>query len=663
MSIPHPVGRVRAAPRRALGRALGALSQGFYDLRLVWKLLVPLLLGVVVIGLIGSFLVVQTLSERAQTALDEDLFRRSVVAEAQVRDHAQYVLETARFGANLQGLAEAVQARDAARVRRLLASVPATRPQLDLLVLTDDRGRALLQMERLAGRVTVSSGATWGSAPLVARALSDERAAEDTGIGLQTLPSGTRLAVALPVRLTKTAGAPLGALLAGVQMDQVARRAAEDTGGPVGVFRGPLLVGQAGSAFPPPPAGMTASSAVRRVIDVDGQPFAVIYAPVVRGGKVLATLAAGLPTAPAFAAVEGARSRLLALLGIILLGVVGFGAVINRVVLRQVRPLVSVNRALGRGELGARAPVLGDDELGELAAGLNLMAEQLQAAQAEEEVRVAARTEELARLYGELDALSAERSETFAALNHEFRNDLVVISGYAELMLDPHFDEPDPAWRGEYGSAIQSSARAALERVSEALELARSQQRSMQLVLGPGIRLEDLVTQLRPTVLALARRADLDVEWDLRMTEVALTADARRLREVVMNLVSNAIKYTGAGGTVTIATLAEPAHVALSVSDTGVGIPTEALSHLFEPFYRVAGTRTQRGEASSGIGLAHVKRVVEAHGGSIEVASEPGRGSTFTVRLPAGRQRRGAQSSAQEASGHSRAIHGAATVR
>lgn len=658
----HPVGRVLSAPRRALGRAVGALSQGFYDLRLVWKLLVPLLLGVVVIGLIGSFLVVRTLSERAQTALDEDLFRRSVVAEAQVRDHAQYVLETARFGANLQGLAEAVQERDTARVRRLLASVPATRPQLDLLVLTDDRGRALLQIERLAGRVTVSSGAAWGSVPLVARSLGDERAAEGTGIGLQTLPSGTRLAVAVPVRLTNTAAAPLGALLAGVQVDQVARRAAEDTGGPVGLFRGPSLVGQAGSAFPPPPEGMTTSSAVRRVSDVDGQRVAVIYAPVVRDGKLLATLAVGLPTAPAFASVEGARNRLLALLGIILVGVVGFGAAINRVVLRQVRPLVSVNRALGRGELGARAPVLGGDELGELAAGLNLMAEQLQAAQAEEQVRVAARTEELARLYGELDALSAERSETFAALNHEFRNDLVVISGYAELMLDPRFDEPDPAWRREYGAAIQTSTRAALERVSEALELARSHQRSMQLALKPGLRLEDLVTQLRATVLALAGRADLAVEWDLHST-VALTADARRLREVVMNLVSNAIKYTGPGGTVMIGTRAELAEMALWVSDTGVGIPSEALDHLFEPFYRVAGTRTQRGEASSGIGLAHVKRVVEAHGGAIEVVSEPGRGSTFTVRLPTGRRRRGTAGPARAASGQDRATHGAATVR
>jgi signal transduction histidine kinase len=602
----------------------------FRDLRLVWKLLLPLVSGALVVGLLGSFLVVRTLSSRAQTSLDEDLFRRSVVAEARVRDQAGYLVESVRFGANIQGVAKAVRARDVGTVRNLVAAVLATRPQLDLLVVTDSAGRALVQAQRVQGRLVVSGGRDWSRAGLVAAARRGDVSPIDKHVGLQRLGRATFLGVAAPVRLGRT----VGVIVAAVDVASVAARAAADIGGPVAFFGEHALLGASGVVLPAPVEPSDPRHSLRQLATVAGRRVAVSYSAIVLNDQVLGTLAVSAPSDLALASVRTTRNRLLLLLAFALAGLMAFGALINHLVLRQVRPLVTLNRALGRGDLTARTPVLGNDELGELATGLNLMAEQLEAAHAEAEHRVAARTEELERLYRQLSQLSMERSQTFAALSHEFRNDLLVISGYAQLMVDPSLDLADPDWPGEFGRNIQDSARTALERVTEALEVARAEHRTMDLALEDGVWLGLLLEDVHGMVVALARRADLDVEWQVPSDLPSVTADVRRLREVVMNLLSNAVKYTHPGGTVTVTAGTYDGHVELSVADTGIGIPPEALAHVFEPFYRVLGSKPERGEASSGLGLAHVKRVVEAHGGTVGVVSHLGEGSTFTIRLP-----------------------------
>jgi two-component system phosphate regulon sensor histidine kinase PhoR len=101
-----------------------------------------------------------------------------------------------------------------------------------------------------------------------------------------------------------------------------------------------------------------------------------------------------------------------------------------------------------------------------------------------------------------------------------------------------------------------------------------------------------------------------------------------------MNLVDNAVKYTPAGGKITLSAVAHDGKVDLSVTDTGPGIPKGIGDRIFEPFYRVPGIRTQRGEAATGLGLALTKRLVEAQGGEIGFESKRGRGTTFTVSLP-----------------------------
>src|SRR5205814_4842207 len=115
--------------------------------------------------------------------------------------------------------------------------------------------------------------------------------------------------------------------------------------------------------------------------------------------------------------------------------------------------------------------------------------------------------------------------------------------------------------------------------------------------------------------------------------DVVVTADRTRLEQVAANLIDNAVKYTPAGGRVDVAVRRESAAATMQVRDTGQGIPANELPRIFDRLFRGDASRAERG---LGLGLSLVKAIVEAHGGTVEVTSEPGRGSTFTVLLPLG---------------------------
>jgi signal transduction histidine kinase len=336
-------------------------------------------------------------------------------------------------------------------------------------------------------------------------------------------------------------------------------------------------------------------------------------------------MALSVPTAQAFATARGAGLRLALILFGAMAGVVAIGAALSRRILAQVRPLVETNRALGRGELEVRAPVLSSDELGELARGVNQMAEQLQASYETLELRVAQRTEEVQRLL-------KERTEFFAALSHELRTPLAIIRGQAKMMLDPTYPK-GVKWVTQTGAVIDDSAAQLLSTVNDVLELARAESGRFELDVET-IDLPDVVRGARPTIEGLTRANGLEIAVDVPDNLPPVRADRTRLREVIVNLVDNAAKYTPEGGAVDVSASARNGSVVVSVSDTGVGIPPEAGELIFEPFFRVPGTKAQRGQASSGLGLALAKRIVEAQGGKITFESRPEAGTTFTFTLP-----------------------------
>lgn len=614
-----------------------AVTTRFWNLRLAWKLLVPLVVMTLVVGLLGTFVTVRHLTGKAEIDLERDLFRRSAAAQATVRDIRLELADTVNFGANIQGVPEAVARADADAVRQLLASVAAVHTGLDLLVATGIDAVGLVEVSRRADGLEIGTGTRWDEPGLGEDVIARAGSTAPIRTGFLRVGDIWMLATGGPVILD---GRVVGTLIAGVAAQDVAHSATEKSGAPVEMFdrSDRLVAGPDRRVLDEPLPQVGLGTNVRRMESLDGKRTAVLYGPLDLGSQSVGTLGVRLAAGPAFEAARGTTIRLVALVLLAMAGIVGLGILFTRVILRQVRPLVEANRALGRGDFTARARVRGTDELGELARGLNLMAEQLQASQAELEMQATARTEELERLYRAGLQQERGRADLFAEIAHEFRNHLFTIGGYADLMAEPN--QPSEAgWLAEYGRAIGGAAAEMTTRIDEILDLARADAGKMSFEME-AISFGPFVEGLRGTIVALARRGEIVADVDVPDELLPVRADRRRLVQIVLNLVSNAVKYTPPGGRIRVEARAVGGRVALVVNDTGIGIPEEAGDRIFEPFYRASSTTVREGFASSGLGLAVTKRLVEGHGGRIEYRSEPGKGTIFTVTLPGAGGRR-----------------------
>jgi signal transduction histidine kinase len=177
------------------------------------------------------------------------------------------------------------------------------------------------------------------------------------------------------------------------------------------------------------------------------------------------------------------------------------------------------------------------------------------------------------------------------------------------------------------------------ELVNSLLTLARADEGRAPLAVEP-CDLRDLVMEAAETAQILAEASELTVRSDIPPQPVIVSADRSRVRQLLLNLVTNAVKYTPRGGEVGLALVDQGATVQLIVSDTGIGIAAGDLPHIFDRFWRADPARSRDGErAGTGLGLAITKWVAEAHGGAIAVQSRPGRGTVFTVSLPRSRDR------------------------
>ena len=602
-------------------------KRGFRSLPLFWKLLIPFLALIVIVGAFGAFLIVRDLSSQARASLNQDLLQSSLSARATIKDRELYLLESANFAANLQGMAESAKANDSAAVAGLLESVLALKTDLSLLVVTNSEGAGLIEFVRDVpeGRVQRGAATRWADLSFIAEALKDPEAKKSAGFS--RLGDRALMVIGAPVCSDPSGCSAVGVAIVGIRADLLATEARGKAGSPVEPMvtiydaEGRPLAGPGGRTS----VRLEGADLVRRTEEIGSEEFFTLYAPLEVQGRQYGMVAVSLSPDPAFSAVRGAGTRLALFLLIAMAGIVGIGALLSRFILAQVRPLLATNRALGKGELSARAPVVSDDELGELALGVNQMAEQLQASYETLEMRVAERTEEVQRLL-------KERTEFFASLSHELRTPLAIILGQAKIMKDPSYAKRN-GWARDSGRTIEDSAQQLLSLVNDILDLARAEAGSIDVNLEE-LDLYKVVKEMRPTIDGLARGNGLVVNFGVPRNLPTVRGDWMRVREVILNLVDNAVKYTPEGGKLEISAKALEGAVEFSVTDTGVGIPEETGDLIFEPFYRVKGTRAQRGEASTGLGLALAKRLVEAQGGRLGYISGPGAGTTFAFTLP-----------------------------
>ena len=232
-----------------------------------------------------------------------------------------------------------------------------------------------------------------------------------------------------------------------------------------------------------------------------------------------------------------------------------------------------------------------------------------------------------------LDMTTRRRLETIrrdfvANASHELKTPLTIISGFAETLLDPELPSPQ---RRQFVGTIQSNVVRMQRIVDDLLDLARYESGSW--VPNPAdVDLRAAAADALGLVQAEAERRKLDLRIEIAAGADRVFADATALRQILQNLVENAVRYTQAGS-VTIFARREERGVVVGVRDTGAGIPPEHLPRIFERFYRVDAGRS-REVGGTGLGLAIVKHLVEAHGGSVRAASTVGVGTEVAIVLP-----------------------------
>jgi len=271
--------------------------------------------------------------------------------------------------------------------------------------------------------------------------------------------------------------------------------------------------------------------------------------------------------------------------------------------LKPVDRITDIARGIGESDLSRRIDVVSDDELGRLAATLNGM---------------------IARLE---DAFLKER-RFVADASHELRTPLAVLQAETSLALEKPRDQE--SYRSSLETVAQEVAYMS-DIVGKLLVLARSDAGN-ELLNVQDVDLAELLSELGQDVEALAREKGLTLRMGA-LEAVAVKGDRVRLRQLFLNILDNALRYTPAGGTISASVVRRDDQAVAAIGDTGIGIPADQLPFIFDRFYRVDRVRTD-GEGGTGLGLSIATSIARMHGGTIQVESEAGAGTTFRVLLP-----------------------------
>jgi signal transduction histidine kinase len=280
-----------------------------------------------------------------------------------------------------------------------------------------------------------------------------------------------------------------------------------------------------------------------------------------------------------------------------------------------------------------------------------LLASTMHLATAEANYReLAEKNDRLQQAYDRLKELDRLKSTFLATMSHELRTPLTSIIGYSEMLASGMGGELNPTQR-EFIDTVRNKGDQLLELILTLLDVAKLEQDKLRLTLAP-VDAHELAVDVVHTVSPAAAKKNIVIEHHFEPGLPLISADKPRLRQVLLNLLDNAIKFTPKGGKVTLqvgvadfqrivdegsvgAVLLSAPERALQfvVRDTGIGIPTVEHERIFDAFYQVDGSAT-REHGGTGLGLSIVKRLVEAHGGVVELESVVGRGTEFRVRLP-----------------------------
>ncbi|SNB64076.1 His Kinase A (phospho-acceptor) domain-containing protein [Arboricoccus pini] len=323
---------------------------------------------------------------------------------------------------------------------------------------------------------------------------------------------------------------------------------------------------------------------------------------------------------------------------VLILLMVIMGTTFARALLEPIDALTRGARAIEEGSLAHRIGLKRQDELGRLSQHFDRMAErlenkvrQLAEAQAGLEEQVRARTMELDRLNRQLTDLDRQRVRFLADISHEMRTPLTVLRGEAEVTLRGA-ERPAFAYREALERIVEEAAGMS-RLIDDLLFLARSEMGEIRFD-EQHVVLDDVVLGAIEAASVLAEEKGIALEFDGEAMGLAVRADPRRLRQVLLIVLDNAIKYSKSNARVQISmTTTKNCWACVSVEDQGQGIAGKDLPHVFERFYRGENGRREA-PGGSGLGLNIARWIVEKHGGTIELDSQEGRGTRVDIHLP-----------------------------
>ena len=238
---------------------------------------------------------------------------------------------------------------------------------------------------------------------------------------------------------------------------------------------------------------------------------------------------------------------------------------------------------------------------------------------------------ELARRNAELDAAIREKNQLLGMAAHDLRNPLSVIVGVLDLLSEELADSLS-AQNRDLLARVTSAAGQMQALIDDILDYSKIDAGRLDLQLAP-VDVAELIRQGLEFNTLLASKKGIKLRFESERTPPTLNLDSRRMQQVLSNLISNALKFSHAGTTITVSLRCDAAEVTIAIADEGQGIRADELEQLFKPYSRTS-TRSTANEKSTGLGLAIVRRIVAAHGGRVRVESALGRGSTFYVVLP-----------------------------
>ena len=329
-----------------------------------------------------------------------------------------------------------------------------------------------------------------------------------------------------------------------------------------------------------------------------------LYAVPIGGETLSGVLVLMTMSQAAYRSLMTIQRQMLAWLALVTAAVMLISLFVSRFFTRPISELNEGIVEMTRGDFSNRVRVRGKNEFAQLAVAFNMMCDRI-------------------------ESLDKARNQFVSNASHELKTPLSTMKILIETLM--YQDPMDADMTREFLTDINKEIDRLNSVISDLLTLVSIDDGEKPMDAGP-LAVADLLSETVRRLQPLARERGIEMTLSVR-EQVTVSGDANRLTQVFYNLMDNAIKYTGRGGSVQVELSRREKKAIVKVTDTGIGIPRADLPHVFDRFYRVDRARS-RETGGTGLGLSIVKQIVLMHGGHIEVASEENKGSTFTVDLP-----------------------------